>query len=60
MMHYFSTCYTYYQYYYQDAIVNECRLSFQDFGNMTHDTHGMGNFSDVMLKIGKKMHELNF
>jgi hypothetical protein len=25
---------------------------FQDFGNMTH-THGIGNFSDVLLKIGE-------
>jgi hypothetical protein len=30
------------------------RVFFQDFGNMTH-THGIGNFSDVLLKIGKKM-----
>jgi hypothetical protein len=26
----------------------------QDFGNMTH-THGIGNFSDVLLKIGKNL-----
>jgi hypothetical protein len=26
---------------------------FQDFGNMTH-THGIGNFSSILLKIGKK------
>jgi hypothetical protein len=25
---------------------------FQDFWNMTH-THGIGNFSNVLLKIGK-------
>jgi hypothetical protein len=26
---------------------------------MTH-THGIGNFSNVLLKIGEKMHDLNF
>jgi hypothetical protein len=26
---------------------------FQDFGNMTH-THGIGNYSGVLLKIGEK------
>jgi hypothetical protein len=26
---------------------------FQDFGNTTH-THGIGNFSAVLLKIGEK------
>jgi hypothetical protein len=31
----------------------------QDFWNMTH-THGIVNFSDVLLKIGKKIHDLNF
>jgi hypothetical protein len=29
---------------------------FPGFGNMTH-THGIGNFSDVLLKIGEKMHD---
>jgi hypothetical protein len=29
---------------------------FQDFGNTTH-THGIGNFSRVLLKVGEKMHD---
>jgi hypothetical protein len=34
-------------------MTSSIRDFFQDFGNMTH-THDIGNFSVVLLKIGKK------
>jgi hypothetical protein len=33
--------------------MNPEQFFFQDFGNMTH-THEIGNYSDVLLKIGGK------
>jgi hypothetical protein len=44
-------------FHYQSVLENEPALAptrnfFQDFGNTTH-THGIGNFSCVLLKIGK-------
>jgi hypothetical protein len=41
------------------VLLFRARLFPQDFGNMTH-THGIGNFSDVLLKIGEKMHDFIF
>jgi hypothetical protein len=38
---------------------NKVRVSFKDFGNM-NNTHGIGNFSIDLLKIGGKMHDLHF